>query len=328
MSRNKKTEEGSVAVIVALLLTAILTVTALVADLGSAYMIGGQLQTAADAAVLAGGVMLPVDCSNVVTQEKIRQEIESYLEKNTQLVLDESEIYFGNETEGKYRSVGLRIRYNSPTSFARVVGIDEIPLKKEAESKIAVCTTLSDVVPLSVKESTLNECLISGQREHIELKFGSGDGTQGNYGAIDLDGMQGGGANDFRNWLENGYKGELTIGDQLYPVESGNMAGPTYTAFTARYSACTHFASEGGCTNEHYVSDCPRVVKVPVVEFIGNKDAKIVGFAAFVLESTEYYKKDSSVIGSYVDMVNVGSHGADMTNTAGDYGIYSVMLSK
>lgn len=326
--KKRNNEEGTVAVIVALLMTAILTVTALVADLGSAYLAGEELQTAADAAVLAAGVMLPVSCGDASRQAVIQAEAMTYFEKNTKLQPETTEIYFGNEFDGKYRSVGIKARYVDQTSFARIIGVNEIPMEKEAEAKIAVCTTLNDVVPLSVRETTLADCLATGQREHIVLKFGAGSGAQGNYGAIDLDGVKGGGANDYRNWLENGYEGELTIGDKLYPVESGNMAGPTYTAFTARYNACQHYASVGGCTKDHYVSDCPRVVKVPVVEFVDNQYAKMVGFAAFVLEDTTYYKKDAWVTGSYVDMVNVGSHGADMTDTAGDYGVYSVMLSK
>lgn len=326
--QRKNSEDGSVAVIVTIFFTALLAMTALVTDLGSAYLAAGQMQTAADAAVLASGVMLPVSSTDSAALAAIRLEVQRYLAANTDLPLSGVEISFGHETAGKYRSVGVRLQYSDPTSFAKIFGVQEIPLARAAEAKIGVCTTLRDVVPLGVRSSMLAECLATGQKEHIVLKFGAGAGTEGNYGAIDLDGMQGGGANDYKNWLQNGYEGELTIGDKLYPVESGNMAGPTYTAFTARYNSCVHFASDGGCNKDHYVAGCPRVVKVPVVEFPDNKSAKMVGFAAFVLENTAYYKKDSWVTGSYVDMVNMGSHGADLTDTADDYGVYSVMLSQ
>jgi hypothetical protein len=105
------------------------------------------------------------------------------------------------------------------------------------------------------------------------------------------------------------------------------MAGPTAAGFNARYSQCSHFPDDGGCTAEHYEPHCPRVIKVPVVTYVPGKNVKIVGFAAFVLEGQADSSNDT-ITGSYVDMVTIGSSGGDSTGTADDYGVYSLMLSK
>ena len=193
------------------------------------------------------------------------------------------------------------------------MGINEIDFTRSAEACTLPCSSTSDTVPLGVKKTVLENLIASGNTKHVILKYGSktNDLGQGAFGAIDLDGVKGGGANEYSQWLENGYLGEINIGDVL-PIEPGNMAGPTYYAISKRYNSCTHFKSQGGCTAEHYISGCPRVMKVNVVEYLNNnKYVKITGFAAFVLEDYNTYQSNGCVVGSYVDMVNVGSEHGD-----------------
>src|SRR3954447_15666973 len=56
--RDKKSRRGSVLVLVALMLVAIMGVGAIVADIGRFYVVTGELQTAADAAALYGASTL------------------------------------------------------------------------------------------------------------------------------------------------------------------------------------------------------------------------------------------------------------------------------
>ncbi len=58
----------------------------------------------------------------------------------------------------------------------------------------------------------------------ITLKSGSWL-TPGNFGPVDF-GAAGGGANDFRDQLANGWDGEIHYDDIVY-TETGNMVGPT-----------------------------------------------------------------------------------------------------
>ena len=321
-------EDGATATIVAISLTMMLTFMAFVADLGLAYVKTAQVQTAADAAVMAAGLSLPVACDDTVKQTAMRSTALEYLAKNG-IASDGVSITFTHESGDNYTGIEVTVPASSETGFARIIGVDEITFRRTAEARTVPTASLSDLVPLSVQQETLDALLAAGTTEHIVLKYGkkTGDVVQGAFGALDLDGVNGGGANDYCSWLSYGYSGKLSIGDSL-PVETGNMSGPTLTGVTQRYNACTHFASDGGCTKDHYVAGCPRVMKVPVVIYTSSKQVRIVGFAAFVLEDYTTYASKGYVVGSYVDMVNIGSYYGDLTGTADSYGVYSLTLSK
>ena len=55
---------------------------------------------------------------------------------------------------------------------------------------------------------------------------------------------------------------------------------------------------------------------------------RVVGFAAFVLEDYATYEDKGCVIGSYVNMVNVGAADGDLTGSADNFGVYSLVLIK
>jgi len=103
------------------------------------------------------------------------------------------------------------------------------------------------------------------------------------------------------------------------------MKGPIERAVIARYNACTHFPGEGGCTVNHFASDCPRIMTVPIVVPQSNKYLKIVGFAAFVLEPVQ----ESGVVrGSLIKKTIPGiASGSEGAGDSGDYWLYSLTLT-
>lgn len=90
----------------------------------------------------------------------------------------------------------------------------------------------------------------------------------GNFGCLDLDGANGGGANDYEDRVREGYAGALSIGD-IVIGESGNMAGPTVRGVDARLAR-----EDGEYVNIPVIREWPA----PPV-----KDIEIVGFLAFRL---------------------------------------------
>lgn len=326
-----KTERGESLLIVVFAMTALIGVTATVADMGAAYVKTAQTQTAADAAALAAGMKLPLRSSDSAGIAQASATAREYLVKNGAENASDASVTFGNLSNGMYHSVLVSQPAVSETAFARIFGIDEITFRREAESKVVPCAALRDLVPLSIQQSVLNDMVAGGASQHAILKYGmkTDDVSNGSFGAIDLDGVKGGGANDYTNWLANGYQAKLVIGTVL-PIESGNMTGPTYSGIVQRYNACTHYASSGGCKAGCYVDDCPRVMKVPVIVYTSSshKYVQVVGFAAFVLEDYTTYADKGCVIGSYVNMVNVGAADGDLTGTASGFGVYSLVLSK
>lgn len=325
-----KEEKGTSLILLAFTMTALLALAAIGVDIGAAYLRTAEVQTAADSAVMAAGLQMPVKVSDTERQNEITQTGEEYLQKNG-VSADDATFYFAEEANGFYYRIGVDINAASETSFAKTFGTDTITFSRGAEARAIPCVSLNDIVPLGVEKSKLTALIESGFTEHVVLKYGSNteEVVNGAFGAIDLDGIKGGGANDYQTWLCNGYSGYLRVGAVL-PIESGNMTGPTYTAVKTRYDVCTHFPLDGGCNKDHYVAGCPRLMKVLVTEYISDPrtNVKLVGFAAFILEDCTTYEEDGYVIGSYVDMVNVGSEYGDLTGDVQSFGVYSLTLSR
>ncbi len=317
-------ENGSTIVIVTVAFTVLSIVAALVIDVGIAYYKTAQIENAADAAALAAGRQLPVDINDTEAILQIKNTAVIYAIKNGVENIATDQVTLSGIVNGYYTQINISITAHSETTFARVIGINSLDFSRNAKAKITPTMKVADAVPLSINKAKMDECLAAGQTTHLILKFGADGGTVGDFGAIDLDGVNGGGANDYEMWLAYGYTSALCVGEELYPVEPGNMDGPTNTALTIRYSGCAHFPDDGGCTISHYVLNCSRVVKVPVIEYDDSRHAKICGFAAFVLEPPS----DSGYIyGSFVKMVVPGSPSETVSvGDALDYGLYNVTL--
>ena len=321
-----KKEEGSTIVIVTFAFTALSIIAALVIDVGIAYYKTAEIENAADAAALAAGQQLPVDVNDTTAIMQIKNIAVAYANKNGITELGADDVVLSGIVNGFYTQLNISITAHSATTFARIIGIDSLDFTRSAKVKITPTMKVTDAVPLSINKMNMDVYLTNNQTTHLVLKFGAGGSITGDFGAIDLDGVNGGGANDYEMWLAYGYTSSLSVGDQLYPVENGNMAGPTNSALGIRYSSCTHFQDAGrDCPNvDHYNINCSRVVKVPVIEYIGKNNARICGFAAFVLEPLS----DSGYIyGSFVKMVVPGSPSETVSvGDVLDYGLYNVKL--
>lgn len=324
LSYIKDDEEGSIAVIVALTMSVMMVFAAFVADFGLAYVKASDLQNAADAASMAAGQLLPVAVDDTAAVLEVKNTAIAYAKKNKEEGLTVEDVTLGDMIGGRYTSISLRIPCTVESFFAKTIGIDRFSFTKSAKVRVAPATQTNGVAPLGVDYIQLMNAIAIDATKHIYLKYGGGDGTEGSYGAIDLDGVKGGGASDFSTWLEFGYNGTIAIGEDLLPVEKGNMAGPTESAVSQRFTACTHFADLGGCTAEHYDLDCPRILKVLVIEKIGSSYVKVKGFAAFVLEEVG---DNGEVMGSYIKYLDFGNvTNEDLWSTA-DFGIYNVGLA-
>jgi len=212
-------------------------------------------------------------------------------------------------------------------NFARVLGVNTLAISRNAEAKLSPIVKMTGAAPLGVLESEIESRLASGSTNHVVLKYGNGSGQQGYFGVFDLDGNQGGGASDYRRWLAQGYPGETTLGDIMLE-ENGNMVGPTYQGFTARYSGCTHFNAQTGgpgCTVNNYVPTCPRIITAVVyyIDFFGN--ARVSGFASFILEAQS---SKGEITGSFLKKLTKGEASGDSAGVISDYGVYSLIISE
>jgi len=315
-------ENGAAAVVAAIAFTAMLAVCGLVIDLGSAYIQESTTQNTADAAAYAGATILPAAVDDDEQIQLVKDTVKEYVIKNgfnegCIETVELEDIYDGN-----YYGVRVKLKKEVSYGFGSIIGVDATTVKKTAKVKLDPVTSSTSVAPLGIEVSRLSQAMEENQCQHIVIKYGSGDSTEGFFGALDLDGMQGGGAQDFASWLAFGYNGVLNVGDIL-PIEPGNMATPTYDAFTTRFNQCTHYIGSGGCTAEHFEADCPRVVTLIVYNFIDSKNIEVVGFISFVLEGIN---EDGEIIASRVTLQT--DEGDTDGNLGGinDYGIYRARL--
>lgn len=323
---TRNTEEGVVIIIVAVSMVVLLGIAALSIDIGLSYLGKGQLQKAIDAAVYSAGRQLPVEVSDINAQNAIKDSAISYSSLNGYSELTRDDITLGGVVSNYYTDIEVTANQTIGLNFSQVLGINTLEFTRSAKAKISPVKKATGVAPLGVQKSELVTRIDTNDLLHVILKYGNGDGTQSSFGALDLDGKSGG-ASDYRLWIAQGYPGEVTVGDILVE-ESGNMSGPTYSGFTERYEGCTHYDAQTGgpgCTSEHYISTCPRIIKVAVYTSGSQGSVTVDGFAAFLLENQS---QDGYITGSFLNMITPGATtGGDLTEDS-YYGIFNLLLIK
>lgn len=319
-----KEERGATAVITAILLVCLLIATALVIDFGITYIRTAELQNAMDSASLAAASTLPIESGNTARVQEAKQKAIDYAAKNHIEGLKYEDIELNLGENNLYSSISISQSRKVDLHFAPVIGIKHIDVNRSATAGVKPIIRIKNAVPLSITQEYLSEAKSSGQTQHLDLKVGASndDVYQGAFGVLDLDGG-GGGASDYKDWLENGFPDSISVGEQL-DIEPGNMSGDTMKAFQDRYDLCTH---AGGCTIDHYVEGCPRIVIVPVITYDNAHQVTVQGFSAFIIEECQGQGVDSIITGSFLKDLLVQSIGS-INNNAGniDFGVYAITL--
>jgi len=297
--RAHKRERGQALFLVAILLGAIGGMTAIAIDLGSFSTDRRDLQNAADAIALAAAQELP-------NSSATRAAAATWAVKND--IDPDSMIVTITQQDGTNPNPKVRVEIDREHgfTFARLVGINSATVEAAAA---AVKTSpggfpSGGLVPWSITEGIKNS---AAPGTSLVLKYDSNTVTNGNFGAIRIDGN---GANVYRDAIKYGSTtGLCAVGaaDCDYPstvtTESGNMIGPSETGTDYRIAgtdsacdtwdevvisangkqglttACNPFTAGGN-------PDSLRVIIVPVIQNLCNGacDVTITEFALFFLE--------------------------------------------
>ncbi len=289
-------EAGNVSVIVTMFMIAMLGATALVTDVGSAYMAKNKLLNALDAGALAG-------IDNIFQGQAAAQSAAiSYVNKNGESV-DQVVVNTTADTVDLYRTIQI------PFAFAKVLGFNSVTYQAHVQASAGTLVSGTGFVPIGVQEQNF----VYGQT--YTLSDGSGEGVDGNYGFLALGGT---GACVFEQNLMYGYNGVLQVGEQV-ETEPGVMEGPVSTAISYRLN-------EGeDSTFSTATEDSPRVMLMPVIDSSsehGRSEVTIVGFAAFYLDGLQGSGGHQEIIGRFMRMVVPGTVGQGM-----NFGLYSVKLT-
>lgn len=321
--KDVEREQGSIAVIVALSLTALIGFGALVTDVGMFYIEKARLQNAVDAAALAGAQELPK--SPTLAQESAQE----YASRNKVTEI-KTNIEAGNSR------IKVTAQKVVPTYLAKIWGITEGNLTASAKAMVIPPSSLKGAVPLSIEKQNF----VYGVP--YTLKSGSGisdtsNSYQGWFGPLRLSGN---GAKDYETDLSHGSAASLGI-SQILDLETGNMSGPTKKAITDRLNRDTRIPRN---TYDNYERDAPEIIYVPIVEIINRSadivyQVKIVGFAAFFLEGVGGDGTQSVITGRFIKTLvpNENSSGllsdllkqeeeVENGTTKIDYGLYTPKL--
>ena len=284
MFKRFKSENGVVAVIVALSIVALMMVTALTIDVGSLYEERRFLQTVADSAALAGVQELPENVDGA-----IEKAIEYASRCSLNINYDDVEV---SSTLAENDTISVNaINPDAPLYFARVIGISETQVVASAKAIVGAPQEYVGVVPWGIPE----EEYVPG--EEYVLKYGSGPAGEGHGGNFQPLGIDGTGANEYRHDVIHGADTPLEVGDFVY-TETGNMTGPTGQGTETRVYDYNNFVMDlfgelVETTPEGYelVTPDSQFIIIPIIpsleEVHGHTEIEILAFSPFIITGIE-----------------------------------------
>ncbi|WP_167568715.1 Tad domain-containing protein [Brevibacillus migulae] len=298
---NISQEAGNVSLIVAGGMVTFLMLAALVADVGYLFTRQQKLQNALDAGALGGIQHI------LLGEQAAKATASSYVSVNegvvTQITADRSSLTLQITGEEKV-----------PLWFARIMGINESTVQATAKAKAGTVTAMKGIVPIAVPDQTFWYGAL------YELTEEAGDGDKGNYGFLDF---SGGGANKLADYIENGYNGQLRVGEEVDTL-TGINHGPVERAIDSRLEQDDLIQS---CQSYRTATrSCERVVFLPVIdtfEVEGKKPVTVVGFAAFYLVGTTRKGGHMILEGRFLQMMTPGEMGQGP-----NYGVYTSKLTQ
>ena len=296
-----KRERGQVLVLVVVLMSILCGMSAIAIDLGSYSADRRDLQNAADAIALAAAQDLP-------SQDAATAAANSWAVKND-VAVSEMALTFTPQGGGEANpKVQVTLTQPHNFTFARAIGITSTNVSASAT---AIRTSHGNVqggggglMPWSILESIKNS---AAPGNSVVLKYDSNNVTNGNFGALRVDGN---GANIYRDSIEYGTDNGLCAAGvtgctdpSVVQTQTGNMVGSTRTGTNYRIDnndpACNTWAQTvnvvGGkhqlkpeC-NPFVAGGNPaslRIIIVPVISSLCNGacNVTVTEFALFFLE--------------------------------------------
>jgi Flp pilus assembly protein TadG len=312
-----KNEKGQVVIIVALFLVAFVGMVALTIDVGSIYQERRHVQTTADSAALAGAQDLPENPGEAI--QKAIDYAGFHGVTITDADIEISETYVPHDT--------IRVNprgIDAELFFAPVLNINSATVNAVATAVAGGPLFMDNLMPWTVPLEDYEPIgLLSGEPYDMKVGPHAEPSTPGWFQAMRFDGP---GANQYRENIVEGCEEDIYL-NEYYPVEPGNMAGPTGQGVNERIGTdtCT-FDEVTELVDGRYVGtdgDCPRIVYVPLVEERPenpSEDVLIVEFAIFFIESVESSGHGgnavTTVTGRYMDSIIAVSSG-DITGYSG-----------
>ncbi len=292
-----KREQGSVSIMVMLMMVVLLASTGAVIDIGVVLVNRTQLSNALDYAALAGAQELPDNESDA------RAVATDYLIQNN---VNPADVTITIAPDGK----SISIDGNRPVeyTFLRIVGLDGTTVSVQSKVMLgAVSSIKGGLRPYAIEDFPY------AYGAEVVLKQGAGDGYHGNYGVIALGGN---GASVYESNALYGYAGTVTIGDEI-DTEPGNMANVSNQLQT--------YINGISDTFENHTRKSDRLWTVPLVDSLlenGRGTVVVMGFAQVYVEKIQKKSGKIQITARFIKFVVNG----DIDINVVDRGTYGVKL--
>jgi Flp pilus assembly protein TadG len=265
-------ENGQSLVLVSFCMIAFLGILGLVLDIGYAYARQRQMQTAADAAALAGTRELAYGNGEVVALSRIEQILTS----------NGADISVSDYTIKDNRAV-VTARTNIAPFFTPIFGLNQIPVGANADAVFGQTAEMSSVLPFAVEED------LWALDQEVNIWTGE-TGPGGNYGWVRWGGQSLSTSVLRANIDDPSNSGVLHVGDVV--------AGKTGVSFSAVRGS---LEAKIGQTIDVFFYDGEEVTGAGA-----NLRYTITGFGKFRLTGIRSRGAQSEILGYFIQAVNLG----------------------
>jgi Flp pilus assembly protein TadG len=309
----KRMSKGQIVVVFALTTVALMGAVSLGTDIGVLYYNWGQLQKAADAAVLAGANYLPDNPAQAATAASQLAQTNGL--KSAEII--------SNTVAPNNLSITMTVKRTVPYFFARVVGLSNgsvaaaatataqsppstmnavtpgaIPAGGDNNGNNGVtCTTTCScgLIPIGLNSTTI-------YTNGSQITLQQGQVGPGNWDLLALGGV---GGNNLRSNIANGYNGMITVGDWL-TTEPGKKVDPVDQGFQDRLN-CASLSDPLGTSSSHAMTNA-RVMILPVVDWQNQNGRTTVQAKAFATVWLDSYNKGAITV-HFISQVVANSFG-------------------
>ena len=291
-------DSGQAMLFVVVALLGLVGLVSLVVDGGSWFRTQRQVQTAADAAALAGAQNLPID------QAGARTTAINYAQQNFSGIAAPT-ITFPTVAE-------IDVVAAKPVNGIILPALNATA-RAHARARVSAPSSLKNVAPIAVYKDYA--CIVTNPScfgQTVVLGFDDAnpyDPTKSKFGLLDLDRDGSAGSGDMKNWLDNGYPDYLPV-NTTYPPANGEKNGIQ--------------------TQLQNAADAHRVLLFPVYDSATATGYHVIGWAAFVVDNIgKWAGKEHILTGHFVTFLATDlAAGNPITDPSLDFGVHVITLTQ
>jgi len=318
LARRLRGERGQAIVFVVGTMMCLIGMAALVIDGGSWWRAHRHLQTAADAAALAGVQELPASTGNAQSVA-INYAQQNYSGLSAPTVTFPSS---PNPPCAGTNCVDVVAQTTAPGFLAKIYGsiFNSVTVRAHARAAVTVPSLMKNVAPVAVKNTVACAATNPGcYGQTVHLAFDESNVSSSTIGLINLTchssastacGSSAGiGGSQLKDWIETGYPDALPS-NQWYGVKTGETVGPVKQGFQDRLNVPLFF---------------------PVFDTVANSGPNyffhVIGWAAFVITNVDSWGPGGrQLTGHFVTYTTSDLPAGLPATSSSDFGVHVITL--